>query len=455
MFLISDKDFSDLKKAKNLLEKKSIAIKMANIFGSATEAIGSLLPVSYRESISKSNLLLIEKTWDFSLSTMPPINEPPGKESKHIFLVTLSGVIGGVGIVTLFLELPVTTVLMLRAIADIAIDEGEDYNQFETKIASLESFALGGDAFDDHTEETGYYAIRNILQQPLEESSKFIAQKGMAGMGAPFAAQLITKIAARYQTVIAAQTVTKSIPIVGAVAGATINVVFLNYFQDKARGHFIIRRLEKKYGDKIVRQAYNTTQINEKSYAVYISNPNETQNNFSSNENAEQVLRRHVWGAMGIGLIPVPIMDFAALSLLQLMLLRKLAKVYDVEFSNEMAKSIISSLFSSSLSFPTAAVLTAGVEKLAFTASVAKFVPGIGVTLAAATMPVIAGAATYALGKVFIRHFGSGGTFLTLDSEKAQEYYRDMFDEGKHVVKNMKEIKQVSIQNDTKKIIDT
>ncbi|KPA19032.1 peptidase [Candidatus Magnetomorum sp. HK-1] len=441
MLLISDKDFADLKKAKMLLEKKSIAIKMANIFGSATEAVGSLLPVSYRESISKSNLFLIEKTWDFSLSTMPPPNELSGTERKHIFWVTVSGAIGGVGIVTLFLELPVTTVLMLRAIADIAIDEGEDYNQFETKIASLESFALGGDAFDDQTGETGYYAIRNILQKPLEESSKYIAQKGMAGMGAPFVAQLLAKIGARYQTVLSTQTVAKAIPIVGAVAGAYINVIFINFFQDKARGHFIIRRLEKKYGDEIIRQTYNKTQISElkNTHTVYINTQNEIKKNCSPYVKAEQILRRHIWGAMGIGLIPVPIMDFAVLSLLQLMLLRKLAKVYEVPFSNDMAKSVISSLFSSSLSFPTA-VLTFGIEKLVLTASIAKFIPGIGVTVAAATMPVIAGAATYALGKVFIRHFGSGGTFLTLDPDKAQNYYRKMFEEGTHIVKDMKKI---------------
>jgi len=439
MLLISENDLTDLKKAKILLEKQSIAIKMANIFGSASETLGSLLPVSYRESIKKSNLLLIEKTWEFSLSTLPT-NEPPGTDGKHIFLVTLSGAIGGVGIVTLFMELPVTTVLILRAVADIAVDEGEDYNQFETKIASLEAFALGGDALDDHTGETGYYATRNILQKPLEESSKYIAQKGMAGMGAPFAAQLFAKIVARYQTILASQTVTKSIPIVGAVAGAYINVVFLRYFQDKARGHFIIRRLEKKYGDTIIRQTYNATRINDlkKSPALYINAQNEKNYNCSTDSKAERVLRHHVWGAMGIGLIPVPLMDFAALSLLQLMLLKKLANVYDVPFSNDMAKSVISSLFSSSLSFPATALLTVGVEKLAFTASIAKFIPGIGFSVAAAAMPVMSGAATYALGKVFIRHFGAGGTFLTLDTGKAQEYYRQMFEEGKHMVKNMK-----------------
>jgi uncharacterized protein (DUF697 family) len=428
MFSLTEKDLNDLKKAKKLLEKKSIAINLTNFFGNAVDSIGSLLPASYRESIAKNNLMLIEKTWDFTISTMTSPNEPPRSENEHIFWVTVSGAIGGVGIVTLFLELPVTTVLMLRAVADISKDEGEDYNHFETKIASLEAFALGGDAVDDHTGETGYYAIRNILHKPLEESSKYIVQKGMAGMGAPFAVQLFAKIAARYQTIIAAQTVAKAIPIAGAVTGAIINVVFIDFFQDKARGHFIIRRLEKKYGEKNIRQTYNAIQAKK-----HIAYQQKIKNSVSPDLEAEQVLRRHVWGAMGIGLIPVPLMDFAALSVIQLMLLRKLAKIYDVPFSSDIAKSMISSVFTSSLSFP-AAMLTVGVEKLALTASIAKFIPGIGITVAAATMPVVAGSATYALGKVFIRHFGSGGTFLTLDPNKTKDYYFTMFEEGKLVV---------------------
>jgi uncharacterized protein (DUF697 family) len=429
MFPLTDKDLNDLKKAKKLLEKKSIAINLANFFGSAVETIGSLLPASYRDSISKTNLVLIDKSWEFTISTMKSPNEPPGKEKEHIFWVTVSGAIGGVGIITLFLELPVTTVLMLRSVADIAKDEGEDYNQFETKITSLESFALGGNVVDDHTGETGYYAIRNILHKPLEESSKYIAQKGMAGMGAPFAVQLFAKIGARYQTIIAAQTAAKAIPIAGAVTGALVNVVFIDFFQDKARGHFIVKRLEKKYGEDTIRKTYHAIQA--KKQISY-------QNNVSSDLEAEQVLRRHVWGAMGIGLIPVPLMDFAALSLLQLMLLKKLATIYDIPFSNDIAKSLISSLFTSSLSFPTAAILTFGIEKLALTASMAKFIPGIGVSVAAATMPVIAGSATYALGKVFIRHFGTGGTFLTLDPKKAKDYYHEMFEEGRLVVADIK-----------------
>ena len=441
MSQLIEKDLKDLKRAKRLLEKKSIAIAMTNTFGNMVDTVVSLLPVSYQESISRANLLAIEKSWDLSISTMTPSHEPPASESQHIFWVTLSGALGGVGIVTLFLELPVTTVLMIRAVADIARDEGENFNQFETKIASLEVFALGGDGIDKSTGETSYYTIRIALQKPLEESSKYIAQKGMAGMGAPFAVQLIAKICARYQTIIAAQTVSRLIPVIGAAAGAYINVLFINYFQDKARGHFIIRRLERKYDSNTIKQTYNAIQIerfqktNKRSERQgSIEKKNKT---FSPDSEAEDILRRHVWGAMGVGLIPVPFVDFTALSFVQLMLLKKLAKYYHVPFSKDIAKSILSSLFSSALSFP-ATLLAVGVEKIAFSASIAKLIPGIGSTVGVATMPLISGAATYAVGKVFIRHFSTGGTFLTLDPELAKNYYQEMFNEGQVVAAKIK-----------------
>jgi len=437
MCQLLEKDLYDLKKAKRLLEKKSIVISMTNLFGSMVETIGHLLPVSYRESISKANLCAIEKSWDYTISTMTPAHEPSANEKQHIFWVTVSGAIGGVGILTLFLELPVTTILMLRAVADIARDEGEDFNQFDTKIASLEVFALGGDEIDEHTGETGYYAIRIALQKPLEESSKYIAQKGMTGMGAPFVVQLVAKICAKYQTIIAAKTVSRLIPVIGAATGAYINVVYINYFQDKARGHFIIRRLEKKYGITTIKK--NFKAITPEHPQKYYDPKNSLKDNkISPDVEAENILRRHVWGAMGVGLIPVPIMDFTALSLLQLMLLRKLAKNYHVPFSKDIAKSILSSLFSSALSFPAALFLTVGVEKLAFGASIAKLIPGIGATVGVATMPLVSGASTYAIGKVFIQHFSTGGTFLTLDPEMAKNYYRDMYNEGKKVAAEMK-----------------
>ncbi len=146
-------------------------------------------------------------------------------------------------------------------------------------------------------------------------------------------------------------------------------------------------------------------------------------------EEVDKILRHHVWGAIGVGLVPVPLIDLVALTGVQLNMLRKLAKVYQIPFSKDIAKNISSSLAGSAL--PVA--VAPGVA-----ASVAKIIPIFGQTLGVVTMPIFAGAATYALGKVFTQHFASGGTFLTFDPEKVKDYYAEMFKEGEKVATEMK-----------------
>jgi hypothetical protein len=249
-------DISDLKKAKQLLEKGSLAVTMSNWFGDITEKlIIKRLPVKWREALMDATILAIEKSWEFTVGMMPDMEKAsiPDKNYKNYAL--LSGAIGGVTIPTLFAELPVTTVIMLRSVADIAKDEGEDFNDFDTKIACLEVFALGSKETDTK-EKTSYYATRKILEQPLIESSKYIAKKGATGIGVPFLAQIFAKIAVRYQAALSTRIAASVVPVTGAICGAAINIIFINYFQDKARGHFIMRRLEKQYGQERVKQAY-------------------------------------------------------------------------------------------------------------------------------------------------------------------------------------------------------
>ncbi len=148
-----------------------------------------------------------------------------------------------------------------------------------------------------------------------------------------------------------------------------------------------------------------------------------------SKDRLDKLIRQHVWGAMAVGLIPLPLVDFAAVVGVQLNLLRKLAKEYNVRFFKHTAKNILSSLFAS-------AVPVFGSAPLA--ASLAKAVPVIGTTVGVVTMPILNGAATYALGKVFVQHFATGGTLLTFNPDKVKAYYAEMFKEGQKVAADMK-----------------
>ncbi len=137
----------------------------------------------------------------------------------------------------------------------------------------------------------------------------------------------------------------------------------------------------------------------------------------------DRIVRNHVLVSMGVGLIPIPILDLAGLAGVQLNMLRKLAKNYDVPFSRDIGKHVIGSLTGGGVSVPVGGGL----------ASLVKCIPLVGSLAGLAAMPAAGGAATYAVGKVFIQHFESGGTFLSFDPEKVRAYYAEMFKEGEKV----------------------
>ena len=147
-----------------------------------------------------------------------------------------------------------------------------------------------------------------------------------------------------------------------------------------------------------------------------------------SKEDADRILRHHVYGSFGVGLIPLPLLDLIAITGVQINMVRKLAKLYDFGFSKEKVKNIISSLVGGSVPVAAGPPL----------ASLAKSIPIIGLSLGVVSMPIIASASTYAIGKVFIRHYESGGTFLTLKPEKVKQYYQDMFSKGKEKASSIK-----------------
>jgi hypothetical protein len=139
---------------------------------------------------------------------------------------------------------------------DIARGEGENIHTVETQLACLEVFALGSNSQTDNDAETGYYATRTALARAVSEAAKYIAEKGIAEEGAPAIVRLISKIAIRFSAPVSEKFAAQSIPAIGAAGGAAINLIFINHFQDMARGHFTIRRLERKYGTKVVQSEY-------------------------------------------------------------------------------------------------------------------------------------------------------------------------------------------------------
>lgn len=140
-------------------------------------------------------------------------------------------------------------------------------------------------------------------------------------------------------------------------------------------------------------------------------------------ERASDIIQGHVYTAVGFGLVPIPLVDVVALIGIQLNMVRRLANLYGVTFQKDIGKSIVSSLLGS-------LIPVAGAGPLA---SLLKMIPVIGYSTAVLSVSMFGGASTYAVGKVFMQHFASGGTFLDLDPAKVREHFRHEYEEGKDI----------------------
>ena len=179
------------------------------------------------------------------------------RDRAHKFAAATSGAVGGAfGLFALSVELPISTTIMLRSVADIAKSEGENIQHIETRLACLTVFAMGGRSAGDDAAESGYFAARLAMSGAVSEASKFLAEKGMSKAGAPALVRLTSLIASRFGIVVSEKAAAQAIPIIGAASGALINTLFIEHFQNMARGHFIVRRLEKIHGAEPVRLAY-------------------------------------------------------------------------------------------------------------------------------------------------------------------------------------------------------
>ncbi len=149
-------------------------------------------------------------------------------------------------------------------------------------------------------------------------------------------------------------------------------------------------------------------------------------NQSGKSKGADSIIRNHMIWSMGAGVIPVPVVDFLAVSAIQLDMVKQLSNIYEIDFSKTKGKAIITALTSSSL-----AKLGAG--------RMVKFIPVVGTVLGSITMSVLSGATTYALGEVFKKHFETGGTFLDFDPARLKKYYDEKFEKGKEYAEKIKE----------------
>ncbi|MEA1922936.1 MAG: DUF697 domain-containing protein [Pseudomonadota bacterium] len=150
-----------------------------------------------------------------------------------------------------------------------------------------------------------------------------------------------------------------------------------------------------------------------------------------STENAElagKTVKNYMWFSMGAGLIPIPFLDLAAISGLQLKMIAELCKRYETPFKEENGKAVIAAL----LGFIVPESLSRGLM-----GSLLKAIPIVGPIAGGLSMPLFTGASTYAIGNLFIRHFESGGTLLNMDPQKMRDHFKEEFENGKKVAEEV------------------
>jgi len=144
---------------------------------------------------------------------------------------------------------------------------------------------------------------------------------------------------------------------------------------------------------------------------------------------ADSTIKNYVIAAMALGLVPVPVFDIVAIVALQLKMIHALTRIYGVTFTENVAKSLVLSLIGGILPVTAAASL----------ASMIKVVPFAGSLVGSASVCILAGALTYAVGKVFMQHFESGGTLLDFSPAKVRELFRKEFARGKDVASDLED----------------
>lgn len=259
---IAENDINDLRYAKTILENPSLAARISNLLGTPIEKGFEHLPATWKAVVQRATEKSLAKALNFAIRTMIDGTKPASSDKTHKILALATGAGGGTfGLPALTIELPVTTIIMLRSIADIARSEGEQISLLETKIACLEVFALGGRSKSDDGTETGYFVVRAALARTISEATNYIAETGLAKEGAPALVKLIATLASRFGIIVSEKAAAQAIPLIGAAGGALINTIFIDHFQNMARGHFIIRRLERRYDKNLIRQEYNNLVI--------------------------------------------------------------------------------------------------------------------------------------------------------------------------------------------------
>jgi EcsC protein family len=230
-----------------MADSRGAVMRLTALFGRQVEAVKNRLfdagerlgGAAWADLVQNAQDAVEDTLWrsydlaTFGLDAAPLLLRPrqPRNNALHRLATTASGVASGfVGLPGVVFDIPFTTATILRSIAEVARDSGEDLANEETKRSCLEVLALGGPSHADDETEIGYWATR-------------------IGVSHLTVNLLIRAAAGRFGLVVSEKFLAQAVPVAGALAGGVLNYTFTDYYQTMARVHFCLRALERRTGD--------------------------------------------------------------------------------------------------------------------------------------------------------------------------------------------------------------
>ncbi len=223
---------------------RGLLVRLADLMGGAVDRMSLLgarglgVPPAIQEKLRGIAEAAIGRAFDVAViglrdggAIRPHDDRLAGRVTQAA--VVASGVVGGMTGFTGFLpDIGFTTVAIMREIARVAREEGEDLSAAESRRACLEVFALKGIGAEPSESELGYFSARALMR------------------GTPMI-MMIGEVSSRYGMAIGRKLALQMIPVAGALAGASLNAAFLAHYRELARAHFTIRRLERTHGERV------------------------------------------------------------------------------------------------------------------------------------------------------------------------------------------------------------
>jgi hypothetical protein len=276
---ISVADLELIRKAKADLEHLNSLMRGFNALGNKVERGLGAIPLKQQEWLQKQvnkALMLAVKSNLLSMQKGQSFKKPSSATYKALVTGTgmASGAFGaatGIGTAIFASELVISTQFMMRSILDIARSQGEDLNSYDTQLAAMQVFALGGKTFKAEGMDTSYYTSRVALDAALKGAVNFMSKNGVQGIGKILQSsanpllKLMGMVASRFSIQVSEKFLMQALPIAGALGGGSVNFLFINHFQTMAQAHFCMRRLERHYGKDLVMHTYESITVSRES----------------------------------------------------------------------------------------------------------------------------------------------------------------------------------------------